>query len=130
MSLPKSIYSDSGESSDFDGGHNPVIPFNPMRYRIITWALAVLALALPSEGLAEIFRYLAPDGSVHYSNVPVEGGYRPYTIRSDVGFSRLRSMSPRDRSRYYRMIDDTALKYQLDPALIRAVVKAESDYDP
>lgn len=104
-----------------------------MRYRMVAGALAALALtghALPSESLAEIFRYLAPDGSVHYSNVPVEGGYRPYTIRSDVGFSTLRSISPRDRSRYYRMIDDTALKYQLDPALIRAVVKAESDYDP
>jgi soluble lytic murein transglycosylase len=104
-----------------------------MRYRIIAGALAALALtghALPSESQAEIFRYLAPDGSVHYSNVPVEVGYRPYTIRSDVGFSTLRSASKRDRSRYYRMIDDTALKYQLDPALIRAVVKAESDYDP
>ncbi len=104
-----------------------------MRYRLIAGALASLAFighVLPNNSLAEIFRYQAPDGSVHYSNVPVEGGYRPYTIRSNVGFSRLRSSSPRDRSRYYRMIDDTALKYRLDPALIRAVVKAESDYDP
>jgi soluble lytic murein transglycosylase len=88
------------------------------------------AAALPSDSRAEIFRYLAPDGSVHYSNVPVEKGYRPYTIRSDVAFSRLRSMSHRDRSRFYGMIDDTALKYRLDPALVRAVVRAESDYDP
>ena len=70
-----------------------------MRYRIIAGALAALALtghALPSESQAEIFRYLAPDGSVHYSNVPVEVGYRPYTIRSDVGFSTLRSASKRE----------------------------------
>lgn len=88
------------------------------------------AAVLPGESRAEIFRYLAPDGSVHYSNVPVEKGYRPYTVRSDVAFSRLRSESPRDRSRFYGMIDNTALKYRLDPALVRAVVRAESDYDP
>jgi soluble lytic murein transglycosylase len=93
-------------------------------------ALGLWGLALPGEGRGEIFRYLAPDGSVHYSNVPVDRGYRPYKIRSNVGFSTIRSVSKHERSRLYRLIDDTALKYQLDPALIRAVVKAESDYDP
>lgn len=93
-------------------------------------ALAWTGLVPPGEGRAEIFRYFAPDGSVHYSNVPVERGYRPYKIRSDVGFTALRSTAKRDRTRYYRLIDDTALKYRMDPALVRAVVRAESDYDP
>jgi soluble lytic murein transglycosylase-like protein len=42
----------------------------------------------------------------------------------------LRSMSNRDRSRFYGIIDSTALKFRMDPALVRAVVRAESDYDP
>lgn len=104
-----------------------------MRYLAVAGLLLALGwvgLTRPAESRAEIFRYLAPDGSVHYSNVPVERGYRPYKIRSDVAYSTLRSMSNRDRSRFYGIIDNTALKYQMDPALVRAVVKAESDYDP
>lgn len=96
----------------------------------VATALAWTGFAPPSEARAEIFRYLAPDGSVHYSNVPVERGYRPYKIRPDVGFTTMRSTAKNDRTRYYRMIDDTALKYRMDPALVRAVVRAESDYDP
>ncbi len=104
-----------------------------MRYLTIATLLAALSwagLAQPTEGRAEIFRYQAPDGSVHYSNVPVERGYRPYKIRPDVAYSKLRSMSKPDRSRFYGIIDNTALKYRMDPALVRAVVRAESDYDP
>lgn len=121
------------ESSGFDACPTRVIPSYPMHSRIVVGVLATLALislVLPETGQAEIFRYLAPDGSVHYSNVPVDGGYRLYKMRSNVGFSTMRSTSKHERSRLYRLIDDTALKYQLDPALIRAVVKAESDYDP
>ncbi|MEW6682609.1 MAG: lytic transglycosylase domain-containing protein [Nitrospirota bacterium] len=103
---------------------------NPATALAVVAALAWTGLVLPGEGRAEIFRYMAPDGSVHYSNVPVERGYRPYKIRSDVGFTALRSTAKRDRTRYYRLIDDTALKYRMDPALVRAVVRAESDYDP
>jgi soluble lytic murein transglycosylase len=105
-------------------------PVKPVMALAVVTALAWTGLVGPSQSHAEIFRYLAPDGSVHYSNVPVERGYRPYKIRSDVGFSTLRSVAKRDRTRFYRMIDDTALKYRMDPALVRAVVRAESDYDP
>jgi soluble lytic murein transglycosylase len=130
-----SIYAHDRESLVFDGCPTPVIPSKPMNpvtvmaVTVLT-ALAWTGLIPASKGRAEIFRYLAPDGSVHYSNVPVERGYRRYTIRSNVGFTTLRSVSTHDRNRFYRLIDDTALRYRMDPALVRAVVRAESDYDP
>lgn len=89
-----------------------------------------LGIAAPRTARAEIFQYRAPDGTIHYSNVPVDGRYRPYTVRSDVGFTALRSTPADDPSRFHRMIDKTALQFRLDPALVRAVVKAESNYDP
>lgn len=92
-------------------------------------ALAGLSLAPAAQADSQIFRYVAPDGSIHYANAPMTGNYRPYSIRADVGFSRLRPGKP-SRSHYYSIIDKTARDHQMDPALIRAVVKAESDYDP
>ncbi|MFZ5876178.1 MAG: lytic transglycosylase domain-containing protein [Nitrospirota bacterium] len=91
--------------------------------------LASLGFAFSATADTQIFRYVAPDGSIHYANAPMTGNYRPYATRSDVGFSRLRSGKV-SRSRYYPMIDKTAREHQMDPALIRAVVKAESDYNP
>src|SRR3972149_4518632 len=95
----------------------------------------VLLLVLPilvssAEGRAEIFRFPEPDGTVHYSNVPVDHRYRPFALPSDTPFSQLRTMPPGERARLYRLIDATARDYRMDPALIRAVVKAESDYNP
>ncbi|MFZ5864171.1 MAG: lytic transglycosylase domain-containing protein [Nitrospirota bacterium] len=93
--------------------------------------VAIAGLGFPGLAPADtqIFRYVAPDGSIHYANAPMTGSYRPYSMRSDVGFSRLKPGKVH-RSRYYTLIDKTARDHQMDPALIRAVVKAESDYDP
>jgi soluble lytic murein transglycosylase len=104
----------------------------PIRRSIIAALIAAVAglgLGSPAAADPQIYRYIAPDGTIHYANAPMTGSYRPYSIRSDVGFTALKGPK-RDRKRYYPLIDRTARQYQVDPALIRAVVKAESDYDP
>jgi soluble lytic murein transglycosylase len=103
-----------------------------MRFAIVAeWltTVAVASVACAAVADAQIFRYIAADGSIHYANAPMTGNYRPYSIRSEVGFSKLKAGKP-NRNHYYPMIDKTARAHQMDPALIRAVVKAESDYDP
>ena len=97
--------------------------------RILLLALPILASSI-MEGRAEIFRFTEPDGTVHYSNVPVDYRYRPFALPSGTPFSQLRTLPPDERARLYRLIDVTARDYRMDPALIRAVVKAESDYNP
>jgi len=92
--------------------------------------LAFPILASSAEGRAEIFRFTEPDGTVHYSNVPVDHRYRTFALPSDTPFSQLRTMPSGERARLYRLIDAAARAYRMDPALIRAVVKAESDYNP
>lgn len=92
--------------------------------------LALPLLASPGQGRAELFHYTDPDGTVHFSNVPVDHRYRPFALPSDTPFSQLRTMAPEERARLYRLIDTAARTYRMDPALIRAVVKAESDYNP
>ncbi len=83
-----------------------------------------------SQGYAEIFQFTAPDGTVSFSNVPVDTRYRLFSISPDLPFSKLQPPSRYERNRVFRLIDAAAQEHRIDPALIRAVVKAESDYNP
>lgn len=81
-------------------------------------------LAVVPYSQAEIYQYIDAKGTISLTNVPSDARYR----RIDVQPHRLHSMiSERELepviSRYSR-------QHQLHPALIRAVIKAESDFDP
>lgn len=77
---------------------------------------------LPVSG--ETYSYVEPDGTIAFTNVPTDPRYRK--IPGEIVKTRPRP----------RMIDLDgpialhALRHRLDPALVRAVIKAESDFDP
>lgn len=99
------------------------------RFFVPILVIVLTILGSVASGKAEIFRFVAPDGAVHFSNVPTDARYKRF-VSPGTSFSQFRSSSVSHRARFYRLIDDTAREYRVDPALIRAVVKAESDYDP
>ncbi len=76
---------------------------------------------------ADIYKYVDDNGVMHYSNVPTTGNYK--WVMPEV------SDKPRvkENKSYFSLeniINSAAFKYGLDPALIKAVIKAESDFDP
>lgn len=78
----------------------------------------------PHPGQAEIYQYIDASGTISLTNVPSDNRYR----RIDLHPHRLHPvLSERELepviSRYSR-------QHQLHPALIRAVIKAESDFNP
>lgn len=73
---------------------------------------------------AEIYQYIDAKGTISLTNVPSDARYR----RIDLHPNRLHpSISERELE---PMIRRYSRQHQLHPALIRAVIKAESDFDP
>jgi soluble lytic murein transglycosylase len=85
---------------------------------------ATILCGTTSVAQADIYQYVDASGTISLTNVPSDIRYR----RVDLQSSRLHPIiSERELepviSRYSR-------QHQLHPALIRAVIKAESDFDP
>lgn len=85
----------------------------------------VFSLA-PSWAQADIYRYVDAKGTVHFSNVPTDNRYKVY-IRS--GYTS-RPRARYDERKYHPIIKEKAKRYAVDFDLVRAVIKAESDFCP
>ncbi len=80
--------------------------------------LALFAtLGAPLLSNAAIYRYVDESGRVHFTNVPTSSQYRFYRGAGET--YRLESL-----------IHHFADKFRLDAALIKAVIKVESDFNP
>lgn len=104
---------------------------------------AIVGLGLASlsahDAAADIYAYTDPTGVIHFTNQkPNDPRYKLY-VRAPRARSRdsrgLAPVAPSDRSierftRYDTWIRQAATLYQIPEALVRGVIKVESDYDP
>src|SRR5512132_4150674 len=103
-----------------------------MRMRIPACGYAVgLAVALlwgiPSaDAFAEsIYQFVDQDGGIHFSNVPTDPRYKK--IRAGEPRARIRPTNP--SLTLHETILQASLLHRLNPALVHAVIRAESAYD-
>ncbi len=82
-------------------------------------------LAAGSPALADIYRYVDRNGVMHFTNAPTSGKYKFYLREPRP--SRPRPGMP---DRYDPIIAEAAQRHGVPHALIKAVIKAESDFDP
>ncbi|MFP4273057.1 MAG: lytic transglycosylase domain-containing protein [Halothiobacillaceae bacterium] len=102
---------------------------------------AVLAVIWSVSGLApvhaDIYGYTDPRGVRHLTNVPPRGDARYELLMRNAatrpkGWSGARyDQSPRlDHGTFDELVRQTARQHGVDPALVRAVIHAESAFDP
>ena len=83
---------------------------------------AALLFSAPCPSWADIYRYVDKDGVWHFTNVKTDKRYRIF-VRSR------RKNSVRFIKEYGDIIRQASKRFNVDPHFIRAIVKAESDFD-
>ena len=101
--------------------------------------IGLLAVLAPAAALADIYQYTDKEGVLHFTSAPpaVAGAKLLFKGSGNAGAVRpgVIPFMPQDRdvarfNRYDDWIRQSATLYQIPEALVRAVMKVESDYDP
>jgi len=92
----------------------------------IRWGLLFFSLAVvivPGFLQADIYRRVDSEGTMHFTNVPTSSEYEVY-IREAI------PTGIHPSSRYDPFIAEAAEKYDVPASLVKAIIKAESDFNP
>lgn len=73
----------------------------------------------------EVFQYVDESGTIHFTNVPTDPRYR--RLQGDQ--KKTRYVGRDHRQKLYRFIEKEATGQGMEPALIKAVIRAESDFN-
>ncbi|MBC2712517.1 MAG: lytic transglycosylase domain-containing protein [Desulfosarcina sp.] len=90
-----------------------------------TWIAVWLILLLALPAAADIYIYIDSDGVMHFTNVPTSSDYQLY-----INERPKRQGTKMDANRFDRYIDEAATLHGVDFPLIKAVIRAESAFDP
>ncbi|MBA4423932.1 MAG: lytic transglycosylase [Syntrophus sp. (in: bacteria)] len=86
----------------------------------------IVILSVASICLGDIYKYVDPEGVVHLTNVPTDHNL-PYVLVMKE--KRVIIQMKGDISGYDDLITKTSEKYRVDSALIKAIIKAESNFN-
>ena len=95
--------------------------------------LSLVFWAVPSD--AGIYKYEDERGVIHFTNCPRDPQFKLYIrdSKEDPGLPGSRSATPyiiKDTTNYDALITEFCQKYQVDFALIKAIIRAESGFNP
>ena len=97
----------------------------PKYLQMVVFTLALLAF-VPS-GYADIYRYIDENGVMHFTNTPTSNTqeYKLY-LKERTTLSRKFYAS----DKYDRLISNASAQTGIDSRLLKAMIKAESDFNP
>lgn len=87
----------------------------------------ICALLLPDWVQADIYKYVDPDGIIHLTNVPSNTNVRYELVLREKRI--LLKVRVADITKYDHLISSASEKYKVDSALVKAVIKAESNFN-
>jgi soluble lytic murein transglycosylase-like protein len=95
-----------------------------MRKMVLAVCAGGLLLTAPLlSATAGVYVYVDPEGTTHFTDAPTKPHYRPLPA---LGLPRGANLA---RGQYADLINGIALGHGVDPALVKAIIRAESAFD-
>ena len=86
----------------------------------------IMGITFPRHSSADIYKYVDEEGVLHLTNVPTEINAQYVLVLRE---KPVHFMIGTDITKYDHLINLSAEKYKVDPFLIKAVIKAESNFN-
>ncbi len=80
-----------------------------------------------SFSFADIYKYVDENGVLHFTNTPENGNYKK--IISEKKPSQNSKKKASKTSDYHQLVHSKSSEYNIEPSLVKAVIKTESNWD-
>lgn len=97
------------------------------RLSIFLFSLIALHLSNSDSG-ADFYKYIDDEGVIHITNVPVSPKYK-WMMSERKSYKPSRVTKTVYNKKFDNIIEDASARHGVDPVLVKAIVKAESDFD-
>ena len=100
-------------------------------YRLVLIISLTAFLVWGTMSYADIYKYVDENGVAHFTNTPDNKGYkRIISERPGKSTAKPVTKSASNTSDYHHIINSKANKYNIEPSLVKAVIKTESNWNP
>jgi soluble lytic murein transglycosylase-like protein len=97
-----------------------------LRLAIFLAGILAIGLTVPAVSLGDIYKFVDKDGVIHFSNVPTTQGKWVLIIKEQ----RVQFNLGQNFEKYEPEIWKASQRYSVDYNLVRAIIKAESNFNP
>ena len=94
------------------------------RFHLLSRLVLLSSLFFPAVGYADVYAFRDKDGVLNFTNVPTHGGFRRVLREGTQPQAALSSSGD-----YDEVIRSASDRHSIDADLVRAVIKAESDFN-
>jgi len=108
----------------------PMLPVKEIFRNNLTGVISLLVVLLftnPASSQADIYKYVDKKGTIHLTNIPTNPQVNYVLVYREKRI--LFNIKANDVAKYDQIINRTAEKYNVDPALVKAVIKTESNFN-
>ena len=102
--------------------------FEEMRKIIFIFSL-ILVIGWYAPSYADIYKYVDENGVAHFTNTPDGKAYKKIISEGSKHISHEGSKKSHTIKSYHQLINSKSREYNIEPSLIKAVIKTESNWD-